>query len=103
MGEAKNRGSEQDRIAQALGRAVAPAAPEIKCNSCGAVLPDSDRLDVTEFEGIEIAYKSHCAACEQDTWAVRGASSSVRAFYDALEKASGRAVQLGTARPASND
>ena len=36
-----------------------------------------------------------------DTWAVRGDPAAVRAFYAALEKAAGQAVQMGTAKPSS--
>jgi hypothetical protein len=103
VSEPKNRGHQTDRIAHGLARAVESAAPVIKCNTCGSVLPRSARMDVQGLKGIEIAYKAHCTACEQDTWAVRGQSASVRAFYEALEKTSGKQVQLGTSRPASND
>ncbi len=104
MGEAKSRGTQQDRVAAALARStVAPAAPPvIRCNLCQATLPDVQQLDAQPLKGIQLAYKAHCSACNQDTWAVKGEPAAVRAFYDALEKAAGQKVQLGTTRPALN-
>ena len=104
MGQAKNRGTQQDRVAEALARfsAVQPAPPAIHCNVCQARLPDVAQLDARALKGIQLAYKAHCSACDRDTWAVKGEPAAVRAFYDALEKAAGQRVQLGTTRPVLN-
>ena len=101
MGQAKNRGTRDARVTQALGRAEVSAPPVLKCNACQAVLTDVTPLDTRDLKGIAQAYGAHCAACEQDTWAVRGEPAAVRAFYAALEKAAGQKVQLGTAKPAA--
>ena len=77
--------------------------PAISCNVCKAVLPKVEQLDASSLNGIELAFKGHCSACDQDTWAIRGEAAAVRAFYDALEKSVGQQVQLGSARPANND
>ena len=69
------------------------------CNVCKDVLPQAERIDTQGLTGIELAFKSHCSACDQDTWAVRGEAPAVRAFYAALEKSVGGAVQLGFAKP----
>lgn len=104
MGEAKSRGTQQDRVAAALARSTAAplAPPVIRCNLCQATLPDVQQLDAQALKGIQLAYKAHCGACSQDTWAVKGDPAAVRAFYDALEKAAGQKVELGTTRPALN-
>jgi hypothetical protein len=73
------------------------------CNVCAAALPEGAALDTTKLKGIQAAFHAHCAACDQDTWAVRGEAAAVRAFYDALEKAAGQRVQMGTAKPATDD
>lgn len=100
MGEAKNRGTPQERMAAAqLRDSAAAAAPRIRCNTCSAELLPVEQVDVTGLRGIELAFKAHCAPCDQETWAVRGASASVRAFYEALEKAAGQKVQLGHTHP----
>lgn len=77
--------------------------PVVSCNSCKAVLPALEQLDTSGLKGIELAFKAHCAACDQDTWAVRGEPAAVRAFYAALEKSVGQTVQLGSAKPAMDD
>jgi len=103
MGEAKKRGTLQERAAAAMQqRSAAVAAPRIVCNGCQAELQDIHQVDVGQLRGIDLAFKAHCAACDQETWAVRGETASVRAFYEALEKAAGQKVRLGTSPGLAN-
>ncbi len=74
----------------------------LRCNACQAELTDVAPLQTRQLKGITQAFGAHCAACDQDTWAVRGEPAAVRAFYAALEQAAGQQVQLGTAKPASS-
>lgn len=102
MGEAKQRGPRTARVAAAQQQwAQAQQPPAMACNACGQALADITPVDTTALRGIAQAFQAHCAACDQDTWAVRGEPAAVRAFYDALEKAAGQQVQLGKAGPAS--
>lgn len=101
MGQAKNRGTREARVAQAVGKAG--PAPALSCNACQAGLSDVAALDIRHLPGIVQAFGAHCAACDQDTWAVRGEPTAVRAFYAALEKSAGQKVQLGTAKSAAAD
>jgi len=99
MGEARNRGTAQER-ADAARKQAAFTVPRMQCNSCQAELESIEQADTAGLRGIELAFKAHCAACDQETWAVRGEPASVRAFYDALEKAAGHKVRLGhTGKP----
>jgi hypothetical protein len=102
LGQAKHRGTQEERIAAAVMATALNSPPTIACNGCNAVLPQAERLDTQELKGIELAFKSHCAACDQDTWAVRGEVAAVKAFYAALEKSVGGTVQLGSAKPPLN-
>ena len=100
MGQAKVRGTREARVAEALAQqARASAPPEITCNACGAQLPEVSELDASSLPGIDAAFVAHCTPCDQDTWAVRGDVPAVKAFYAALEKASGTPVQMGTSKP----
>ena len=80
--------------------AATSAPPAIRCNVCQAALPGVVQLDARALKGIQLAYKAHCASCDQETWAVKGEPAAVRAFYAALEKAVGQEVLLGSAKPA---
>lgn len=102
VGQANNRGTQQERVAAAMLATAQGSPPTIACNVCKAVLPQAERLDTQGLKGIELAFKSHCTACDQDTWAVRGEAAAVRAFYAALEKSVGGPVQLGSAKPTLN-
>ena len=99
MGQAKIRGSRESRAAEAANKVQKSKPPALVCNACQATLPHAIAMDVSSLQGIEVAYQAHCAACDQDTWAVRGENTAVRAFYAALEKAAGQTVQLGKAKP----
>jgi hypothetical protein len=101
VGQARNRGSRDVRIAQAITKADRLKPPVIACNACKTELTEVAALVARDLKGIEAAFGAHCVACDQDTWAVRGKVSAVRAFYAALEKAAGEKVRLGTARPSA--
>lgn len=103
MGQAKQRGSREDRIAEAVDRYARLKPPTIVCSGCQAAMTDADPMDVRQLKGIELAFCAHCEACDLDTWAVRGEPAAVRAFYTALEKASGEAVQLGLSKKRLDD
>ena len=99
MGESKNRGTRSERVAAALASSVHAKPPALECNLCHAALPTAERVDTRALKGIELAFKAHCAACDQDTWAVRGEPLAVRAFYAALETSVGGPVQFGSVKP----
>lgn len=99
MGEAKSRGSQQDRVAAAQQSATAAQPPAMFCQRCKLALNPVTEMDTRRLKGISVAYSAHCVPCDEDTWAVRGDIAAVKAFYAALEKASGQAVQMGTAKP----
>ena len=104
MGQAGNKGPKRTSAApqmRVMGAAGQTAAPVLVCNACNAVLKDVAPLETSHLKGITQAFGAHCAACDLDTWAVRGDPAAVRAFYAALEKAAGQAVQMGTAKPSS--
>lgn len=102
MGQANERGTREDRVAQAAAKADRLRPPDMKCNVCSATLTNVSALDTGALPGIHAAFGAHCTACDKDTWAVRGEPAAVRAFYTALEKSAGAAVHLGTARPANS-
>ncbi len=100
MGEARNRGTKEARATQAVQRLDKLRPPALACNGCQAALTDISTVDTRSLRGIDVAFTAHCAACEQDTWAVRGEIAAVKAFYAALEKTAGEPVLMGTAKPA---
>lgn len=93
MGQAKSRGSQMSRVAEALGRSS--DRPKVFCNNCQQPVAQVEPIDVTHLKGIQQAFCGRCVGCETDTWAVRGETASVKAFYETLEKASGQPVRLG--------
>ena len=101
MGEARQKGLHLAHVAASQQRVLSlpQRQPAMTCNACGQKLTDLRPVDTGALRGIACAFQAHCTACDQDTWAVRGDPAAVRAFYTALEKATGQRVQLGRAKP----
>lgn len=95
MGQAKIRGSRDTRVAQAQARQQRQQPPALVCSGCQQPLADVAAVAVDGLKGLSAAYRAHCPACDLHSWAVKGEPAAVKAFYAALEKASGQTVQLG--------
>jgi uncharacterized protein with PIN domain len=78
LGQAKNRGTEEERIAEAIRTVSAANPPTIVCNSCKIELNNINAADTSRLKGIEVVFSAHCSSCGQDTWAVRGEIAAVK-------------------------
>lgn len=97
MGHAKQRGTQDQRIAAALEKVETLRPAQIVCNNCNAALTEIITLNSTGMNGIEAAFAAHCASCEHDTFAVRGDPDAVADFALLLEAANDTEVKLGMA------
>ena len=70
----------------------------IVCNNCQAVLTTLTTVDTKSLKGIDAAFSAHCAACNQDTFAVRGQREAVADFFLEMENKAGFEVNIGTAK-----
>ncbi|MGV3741795.1 MAG: hypothetical protein ACO1NO_05760 [Burkholderiaceae bacterium] len=96
MGQAKNRGSLEQRIEQARQKTAASTPDHIVCNHCKTDIADVQQLDTKGLRGIEAAFAGQCPACSQSTYAVKGEPKSVAAFMDAMQRATGSEAILGS-------
>ena len=95
MGQARIRGNRDTRVAEAREKQLRQQPPALVCSGCQQPLGSVAAVPVDGLTGLQAAYRAHCAACDLHSWAVRGEPAAVKAFYAALEKASGQTVQLG--------
>ncbi|KAB2924867.1 MAG: hypothetical protein F9K30_08585 [Dechloromonas sp.] len=95
MGQAKKRGSHEQRVLAAKARTDALRPASIICNDCKSEITEIVDLNIRGMEGIEAAFAGHCHKCNSDTYAVKGQPDSVEALMMALTEANGNEPLLG--------
>ena len=93
MGQAKQRGSVEQRIAQAQAKIEATRPEKLVCNGCGAEVTVIHPVSTRGLTGIEAIWVGQCD-CGQTTFAASGDPKAVQAFFDALGSDTG--VTLGS-------
>lgn len=96
MGQAKRRGTLEQRIQQAKQKINESVPDRIICNNCKAEISQVQQLDTKGLRGIDAAFAGQCPACEQTTYAVKGQPNSVAAFMEAMQKATGSEPIIGS-------
>ncbi len=83
MGQAKRRGTLDDRIAEAHARIEATRPEKLVCNGCGADVSTIHPVSTRGLAGIDSIWVGQCD-CGQTTFAASGDPRAVQAFFDAL-------------------
>ena len=87
MGQAKSRGNQAQRMAQALERASTQLPASVKCETCQVEMTQITPMDVRDMPGINLAGVAHCHACGRAAWALRGTPHAVDFHLNRLEHA----------------
>jgi hypothetical protein len=85
MGQAKKRGSLEQRVAQAQARIEASRPEKLVCNGCGADVTTIHPVSTRGLTGVEAIWVGQCD-CGQTTFAASGEPQAVQAFFDALSQ-----------------
>lgn len=83
MGQAKLRGSRDQRVAQAMEKIEAGRPEKLVCNSCGADVTQINPVSTRGLRGLEAIWVGQCD-CGHTTFAASGEPKAVQAFFDAL-------------------
>lgn len=83
MGQAKQRGSRDARIALAQAKIEATRPEKLVCNGCGVDVTTIHPVSTRGLQGIEAIWAGQCS-CGQTTFAASGEPQAVKAFFDAL-------------------
>lgn len=83
MGQAKRRGSLEQRVAQAQEKLAATRPEKLVCNSCSADVTDLHPVSTRGLRGIDSIWMGQCA-CGNTTFAASGNPQAVQAFFAAL-------------------
>lgn len=86
MGQAKNRGSREQRIAEAVARQEALKPTEITCNDCRHVITavHIHMQDTRNMPGVEMACAAICPQCQSTTWGFKGDPEAVQALAETI-------------------
>jgi hypothetical protein len=85
MGQAKIRGSQAERIAQAQAKIEATRPEKLVCNGCGADVTTINPVSTRGLRGIDAIWVGQCE-CGQTTFAASGEPKAVDAFFFALSE-----------------
>lgn len=85
MGQAKQRGNQAERMAQAQAKIEATRPEKLVCNSCGADVTAINPVSTRGLRGIDAIWVGQCD-CGQTTFAASGEPKAVEAFFFALSE-----------------
>lgn len=85
MGQAKQRGTAEQRIAQAQAKIEATRPEKLVCNGCGGDVTTINPVSTRGLRGIEAIWVGQCE-CGQTTFAASGEPKAVEAFFFALSE-----------------
>ena len=88
MGQAKSRGSKEDRISAALARQEALKPSEMICNECEAVIAaEHIQLQTTRgLAGLEMVCGAICPQCNSTTLGFKGTEEAVFAATELMQQ-----------------
>ncbi len=83
MGQAKLRGTQAERMAQAQAKLFANKPEKLVCNGCGADVTQINPVSTRGLRGLESIWVGQCE-CGQTTFAASGEPKAVQAFFEAI-------------------
>ena len=95
MGQAKRRGTLEQRRAQAQGRIEALKPEKLLCNECDGETTDILVLDSRGIPGVDAVFGGQCPKCHGNILAVRGTPEGAEAVMSAFMYESGMDGALG--------
>lgn len=85
MGQAKQRGTQAERIAQAHARIEAKRPEKLVCNHCSADVTQINPVSTRGLRGLDAIWVGQCE-CGHTTFAASGDPKAVEAFFFALSE-----------------
>ncbi len=95
MGQAKNRGTQDQRIAQAKEKIDALRPAKMVCGACKTSFTDFGVIDTRGMPGIHAAFGGVCPSCGETVLAFSGGKDAVAAAMIAWQDAMGAEGKLG--------
>lgn len=97
MGQAKLKGTFEQRQAQAIAKARAQFPQSVKCNNCSSDLTEINPMDVRGMPGMRLAGAANCSNCSSTTWVLDGSPDGLALFQTFLDEEHGQQAKVGFA------
>lgn len=97
MGQAKLKGTFEQRKALAIATARAKFPASVKCNNCEQDLTDIHPMDVSGMVGMQLAASVICPSCTHITWILDGTPEALVQMQKFLQEEHGDDVKSGVA------
>ncbi|ABE47247.1 conserved hypothetical protein (plasmid) [Polaromonas sp. JS666] len=97
MGQAKIRGTHEERAAQAKTTARAQFPATVKCNHCETDISEIEPMDVRGMTGMRLAGGAICPNCSYTTWVLDGTPEALAQMQAFLNEEHGAEAQTGRA------
>ncbi|WP_407973315.1 hypothetical protein ACJ51O_36280 (plasmid) [Burkholderia pyrrocinia] len=95
MSQAKQRGTKEQRIAQAQAKIEALRPEKLVCGACKTASTDFDAMDARNRTGIRAAFGGICPSCGETVLAFSGDQDAVADAMIAWQDAMGSEGKLG--------
>ncbi|QET05578.1 MULTISPECIES: hypothetical protein [Cupriavidus] len=95
MGEAKRRGTPEERAQQAQARVDALRPQQLVCGACKTAFKEFEALEAPGLRGIDAIFGGQCPNCGNDVLVFKGESKAVAEAMLAYEKMMGEGTKLG--------
>lgn len=82
MGQAKLRGSRDDRIKEAVEQLERLRPDKLTCNNCQTDFTDFEMLNTKGMDGVDMACVGECPSCKDVTWGLKGDPIICQAFAE---------------------
>jgi hypothetical protein len=95
MGQAKLRGTVEERTAQAKTAMRAQFPGTVKCNHCQTDIAEINPMDVRGMDGMLLAGAAVCPSCSFTTWVLDGTPEALANMQAFLNDQHGAEAQTG--------
>lgn len=99
MGQAKQRGTKEQRVAQAQAKLAALRPETLVCGSCKTAFAEFEALDTRGLVGIDAAFGGPCPACGESVVAFKGDPDAVADAILAWQDMMGSKGVIGSQSP----
>lgn len=97
MGQAKLKGTFEQRRATAIATARSKFPVSVKCNNCDQDITDIHPMDVSGLAGMRLAGSAVCVSCSHVTWILDGTPEALAQMQQFLSEEHGDDVKSGVA------
>lgn len=95
MGDAKRRGTPEERAEEAKARVESLRPAQLVCGACKTAFSQFDAIEAPDLRGIDAIFGGQCPSCGNDVLVFKGEPQAVADAMLAWERMMGADAKLG--------